>query len=215
MTGKSFALVPFPAPAPVARLSKIRLEGSCNRKGDTLTLKYELSGDLSGIVLPGVDPVRERRHGLWNATCFEFFLARGDGQGYHEFNLSPAGHWNAFRFTGYRQGMCDETVVSRLPFTVSRSAGELQIGLTVDLSGLPAPEPANVEGSGKPGRERSSETATNATNAGGTINEGPLRWRLAVATVLLGTDGTPSYWAVSHPAPEADFHHPGAFVIEL
>jgi len=152
---------------------------------------------------------------LWNATCFEFFLARGDGQGYHEFNLSPAGHWNAFRFTGYRQGMCDEAAFSSLPFEVSRSARGVQVGLTVDLSRLPAPEPADAGGADKPGREQSSETATKSTNTGGTSNEGPLRWRLAVATVLLGTDGTPSYWAVSHPAPEADFHHPGAFVIEL
>ena len=29
------------------------------------------------------------------------------------------------------------------------------------------------------------------------------------------TDGTLSYWALAHPSPKPDFHHPDGFVLEL
>jgi hypothetical protein len=52
---------------------------------------------------------------------------------YGEFNLSPAGHWNVYRFDGYRQGMQEETAFENLPFNVQNQADNLTLVLNVDL----------------------------------------------------------------------------------
>lgn len=38
--------------------------------------------------------------------------------------------------------------------------------------------------------------------------------RLALSAVIEEQSGTISYWALNHPAGQADFHHPGSFVLE-
>jgi hypothetical protein len=70
---------------------------------------------------------------LWEDTCFEFFLGIKNSAQYWEFNLSPAGHWNVYRFDGYRQGMQEETAFENLPFNVQNQADGLALGLDVDL----------------------------------------------------------------------------------
>jgi hypothetical protein len=41
------------------------------------------------------------------------------------------------------------------------------------------------------------------------------RLALAVSTVIEARDGSRSYWALAHPAPEPDFHHPDAFALAI
>jgi hypothetical protein len=41
------------------------------------------------------------------------------------------------------------------------------------------------------------------------------RLNLALSAVIEATDGTLTYWALNHPGPKPDFHHPDAFVLEL
>lgn len=70
--------------------------------GGMLFLEWNLV-DPGGQVLvaePAAAP--EKRDGLWNETCFEAFLATKDLPCYWELNVSPAGHWNLFRFSAYR-----------------------------------------------------------------------------------------------------------------
>ncbi len=38
---------------------------------------------------------------------------------------------------------------------------------------------------------------------------------IAITTVLENKDGQLSYWALTHPAIEADFHHPNSFIVSL
>lgn len=40
-------------------------------------------------------------------------------------------------------------------------------------------------------------------------------FRLALSAVIEEQSGTISYWALTHPAGQPDFHHPGSFVLEL
>ena len=42
-----------------------------------------------------------RRDRLWEETCLELFLGEEGSERYWEFNLSPAGHWNVYRFEFY------------------------------------------------------------------------------------------------------------------
>lgn len=37
--------------------------------------------------------------------------------------------------------------------------------------------------------------------------------RMALSSVIEAPDGTRSYWALAHPAPKPDFHHPDAFTL--
>ena len=182
MTGRHFTLEPFPV-TPPAMVPDYRIDGHCSRSARILTLRFELQGDLSRLSLAAPAAPPERRMGLWNATCFEFFLAPAGDPGYWEFNLSPARHWNVFRFSGYRQGMQEEKAFSTLPFNVDRGERKVELVLKAFIP-LPIVEPAAP-------------------------------WRLAICTVLLSRDGSATYWALAHPGPEADFHHPKGFLVEL
>lgn len=68
-----------------------------------LSVEYVVTGDIAGLKLPAIT-MPERRDNLWQATCFELFVALDDG-GYAEFNFSPSTCWAAYRFDGYRAGM--------------------------------------------------------------------------------------------------------------
>lgn len=68
-------------------------------------LHFRLAFAVPGLVLP--DPAAEapaRRDGLWRRTCAELFVGERGGVSYLEWNLSPSGHWNLYRFDGYREG---------------------------------------------------------------------------------------------------------------
>lgn len=67
-----------------------------------LRLRWRVEGAQTLIVPPFAG--RGRADGLWQTTCFELFVRNGAGPGYAEFNLSPSERWNAYRFTGYREG---------------------------------------------------------------------------------------------------------------
>ncbi|MHC5825372.1 MAG: DOMON-like domain-containing protein, partial [Nostoc sp.] len=110
------------------------------RNGNKLVIRYMLESDLKEIVLAkptgSIAPpsnAQSRKHKLWEDTCFEFFLGIKDYQRYWEFNLSPAGDWNVYRFDGYREGMQEETAFTTVPFSVENKADGLGLALEVDL----------------------------------------------------------------------------------
>jgi hypothetical protein len=126
----AFSLKPFPGdlfPVP------LEIAGDITRSGSTLALDYELRGNIEGVALPGPAPQPARRHGLWEETCFEFFLAEKKAEAYWEVNFSPAGHWNVYRFEAYRQGMQAEPAFSALPVTVQRDSHVFRLEAAMDL----------------------------------------------------------------------------------
>ncbi len=127
-----FTLIPFSGLDPP---SQTHVFGSVIRRGTTLILRFRLEGALE-IEFPPREPQPERRDGLWRATCFEVFVARPDEPGYWECNLSPAGHWNVYRFTDYRQGMAEEEGFADLPFEVTLKAGALTLAVGIDLAAI-------------------------------------------------------------------------------
>ena len=56
------------------------------------------------LIWPDYESIR-RADNLWLSTCFELFLAGESQPGYTEFNVSPSGAWNCYRFDDYRHGM--------------------------------------------------------------------------------------------------------------
>jgi hypothetical protein len=84
-------------------------------------------------VIPAPADTRVRKNALWEETCFEFFLGMKNADHYWEFNLSPAGHWNVYRFKTYRQRMQEEQAFTSLPFSVRIRPDALRLSLKLDL----------------------------------------------------------------------------------
>jgi len=70
-----------------------------------VTARYVLSGDIDRLRIAPAATLPSRTDGLWRTTCFELFARTAPGAAYVEFNFSPAGHWAAYHFDAYRQGM--------------------------------------------------------------------------------------------------------------
>ncbi len=135
----TFPLSPFPGEAIPPGLS---VTGAIGMNAGTLLIRHRLTGNISGLAIaPRSDPP-ERRGCLWEACCFEFFIGERDSEAYLEFNLSPAGHWNVYRFDSYREGMREEIAFSALPFRVMREEDALTVSLEVEAGGLFPPTSA-------------------------------------------------------------------------
>jgi hypothetical protein len=142
MSRRSFSLQPF---SPFGPPLTIKIAGHIIRRPRQLAIHYDLRGDLAGLMIPAPAALPARRAGLWEETCCEFFLGVKDSAEYWEFNLSPAGHWNVYRFTGYRQGMIEETALTSLPISVQRGSDTLRLALEVDVGRIvPADQPLIV-----------------------------------------------------------------------
>jgi hypothetical protein len=135
MSRRSFSLQPF---SPLEPPLNFKLTGHIARRSNQLAVRYDLRGDLAELVIPAPAAMPARRPELWEATCFEFFLGVKDSPRYWEFNLSPAGDWNVYCFTGYRQGMAEETALTPLPVSVRRGSDSLQVALELDMEKIVA-----------------------------------------------------------------------------
>ena len=80
---------------------------------------YAIHGDPDRVRIAAPRP-RAFVDGLWRTTCFEAFVAAGEGGGYDEFNLSPSGEFAAYRFTAYRAGMTRLTAELSLAWSMAR-----------------------------------------------------------------------------------------------
>ncbi|ARV61087.1 hypothetical protein BZZ01_22895 [Nostocales cyanobacterium HT-58-2] len=130
MKDQTFSLQPFPSAKP---LPKLKIAGNVARSLNQFIIHYALLGDLRQIVIAESVDTPRRKHELWNDTCFEFFLGIKNSDRYWEFNLCPTGHWNVYRFDGYRQGMQEETAFTTLPFSVQFLSDGLALALDIDL----------------------------------------------------------------------------------
>lgn len=114
----------------------ITLGGSLTRRGEGLAIHYVLAGRLEGVRIPAPARPPARRDGLWERTCFEFFLALPGEEAYWEFNLSPSGDWNVYRLDGYRQGLTPEAAYAGLEIELRRESGSLHLNLACALPPL-------------------------------------------------------------------------------
>jgi hypothetical protein len=173
----SFSLIPFTRDTAPA----VQITGNIERRHNLLNIEYTLAGQTS-IVIPETSNTPTRQVDLWEHTCCEFFLGLQDSTQYWEFNLSPAGHWNIYRFLHYRQNLVEETAFDSLPFQVLPGNDNLQLNLQIDLTQIITPEQSLEVG---------------------------------IATVIEDRESQLSYWALTHPAKEADFHQRNSYLLKL
>lgn len=93
-------LHPHPSYAP----SAVRALSVAVEWGNSLTLHYELRGNIDALRIPA-QVVPQRTDELWRHTCCELFITTPGTPGYCEFNFSPGGPWAAYGFNSYRSGM--------------------------------------------------------------------------------------------------------------
>lgn len=139
MNHQSFSLQPFPG---TEKFPDVKIAGNIARHGNKLTIQYSLLGDIKEIAITPPSATPLRKHELWQNTCFEFFIGIKNYHQYWEFNLSPSGDWNIYRFDDYRQGMEEETAFSKLPFMVQQQAESVEINLDLDLEKIISQEQA-------------------------------------------------------------------------
>jgi len=181
-----FSLEPFDTPgleqATTSPLPGLKITGNIARHSNTLIIRYTLLGPPGELVIPPKVYPPARKNELWEETCFEFFLGIKNSPQYWEFNLSPSGHWNVYRFAAYRQGMQEEMALTSLPFSIQNQPDSLSLALDLDLDKI--------------------VQADQALEA-------------AISAVIKPKEGEVSYWALTHPGPQADFHRRDSFMVEL
>jgi len=133
MNSRSFSLKPFKEAEIRPDVPDVKITGAVGRQSNIFTIRYELRGPLSKLMVPAPTEMPTRRDGLWEKTCLEFFLAAKNSDGYWEFNLSPSGDWNVYRFVSYRQGVREEPAFESLPFHVRSEPDILELSLEIGL----------------------------------------------------------------------------------
>ncbi|NLT22677.1 MAG: DOMON-like domain-containing protein [Syntrophorhabdus sp.] len=180
---QAFSLRPFEEDG---SLSGIECKGYLARRIDTLSVHYEIIGGSLSIDIPGRTREPSRKKGLWENTCLELFVAVKDRDRYWEFNLSPSGDWNVFRFEHYRNErhvdtLREESLVVSLPFTTERRSGSFLLDMEFDLDTL----------------VRKDDSLEIGIGAIITFNEGR------------------TCWALTHCGPRPDFHRRDSFIMKL
>jgi hypothetical protein len=180
-------LMPFPAQEQQSP-PDLDLFGALERRGDGLDLRFRLQGNLDQLLLPEASAAPARCDGLWQHTCLEAFWGACGEPGYWEWNASPSGDWNLYRFDRYRQGLRPEPLAQppRCHWMLGSAAARgQQLELQLQLPDL----------------------------AAAAVPAGALE--ASLTAVLEHRDGSLSYWALALDGPEPDFHRRDGFVLRL
>lgn len=154
-----------------------------------LELSYQVAADPGALLIPppSADTARPV-DGLWRHTCLEIFLMCSGGSAYREFNFSPSGQWAAYAFSAPRQRDAAAETGWRTPPAIvfSPLASGFALRATLPASHVPS-------------------------------GTGGLRIGLSAVLETHQADAPEpcTYWALHHPAPQPDFHHPAAFTLNL
>jgi hypothetical protein len=90
---------------------------------------------MSEIRLPTVME-NTRSDELWLHTCFEAFVGSSSGEAYYEFNFAPSTQWAAYRFDGYRRGMCAAHEISAPIIEVRSNSDSYTLQASLELDRL-------------------------------------------------------------------------------
>lgn len=137
MDTKTIALHPF---IDNSLCSSLSVNVELSRTADFLYLKYRVHGCRERIVWPPEVLVPQRLDNLWESTCFELFIKPEGSVGYFEFNLSPNGCWNMYRFEEYRKGMAVESILKQMSSELHMEDGETVLRSSFALAGLVKPD---------------------------------------------------------------------------
>lgn len=128
MNAQEFCLKPFRASATPDghhTAPDIEITGTVAVSSDSVNVTYLISGAHDRVKSAGVGSQPSRKNDLWRTTCFELFVKAPVGNPYWEYNLSPNGDWNIYRFTAYRSPLQQETHITDIAIATARARGHL------------------------------------------------------------------------------------------
>lgn len=171
--------------SPAPPACQMHVRWAWTQTGD-LALDYRLAAPRRALVIP---PRRtaSRQDGLWRHSCCEAFLGVRGESGYREFNFSPSGEWACYAFADYRVPLAPPEV------TRPDNAPHGRCQRHRHLWRLRARVPARLLP-----QEEGGHTLV-----------------LGLTAVVEALGGGLSYWALAHPAPVPDFHHPEGRLLVL
>ncbi len=105
------------------------------RDENWLRFRWRIEG-ASELIVPKFAG-KGRADGLWQATCFELFLQPDGGEAYCEYNLSPSERWNAYDFTGRREGMTERPMPHEPGCTIRLGSSFAIFDAAIPSGGLP------------------------------------------------------------------------------
>jgi len=151
-----------------------------------LALRYRIEGELGRLrIPPPCAPAPGER--LWRHLCCEAFLAPAASRAAAGAEAGPGvGPYREFNFSPSGEWGAFE-------FHGYREGGPLSVpdpGIAVRRDGQ-------------------------ALELSASIEAGAAKLRLGLCVVIEERDGAFSYWALRHPAPRPDFHHPDGFALEI
>jgi hypothetical protein len=182
------ALVPHPR-APGAAVRGVHAAAARTPQG-LLALRYRIEADLERLrIPPACAPAPGER--LWQHLCCEVFVApasarAGAGAGAGAAAGAGAGAYLEFNFSPSGEW-------AAYAFERYREGTPL---------GVPDPGIA-------------VRTDAQALELSASVEVAAAKLRVALCVVIEELDGALSYWALRHPAPRPDFHHPDGFALEI
>ncbi|HEX5127383.1 MAG TPA: DOMON-like domain-containing protein [Rhodocyclaceae bacterium] len=168
--------------------------GTCVLADGGLQLRFQLQGKIDALCIPqhrqaACASLIDQRDELWRHTCFEAFVATSESSAYREYNFSPSGHWAAYAFTDYRQRDMAWRPVQAPKMTFACTADDVLLDVHIPAALLPTLSP---------------DTAG-----------APIALDVGLTAVIEASDGTLSYWALTHPGTRPDFHQRTAFIVRV
>lgn len=134
-----FSLIPHPSSRPTVE----KVEALIWRDEGRFDIDFRLFGSPLRVKFPEWTGPK-RADELWRTTCFEAFIKPHGSEAYFELNLSPSGHWAAYRFDDYRSGMRPAAIEGHPdPESLLYDGIWVQEG-SFDLSGEPSLDPARI-----------------------------------------------------------------------
>ncbi len=152
---------------------------------DSIELTYLITGDTSKIITSAISDNPQRIIGLWESTCFEFFIRKNDPKEYMEFNFSPSLDWNCFEFRNNIDQLTQWSFKGNFKINFDKSSNQIEMKVIIPKSVL-------------------FEEFKDLNNL-----------NYSLTAVLKSNDGKDedlSYWAITHKDERPNFHHPDSFV---
>jgi hypothetical protein len=131
---ETYSLIPHPESPPLQiRSIEARV---VSVDANWLRLRWRIER-AERVILPSFAG-KGRADGLWQTTCFEFFLQEPGSAAYVELNLSPSERWAAYDFTAYRTGMVERPMPHEPTCTARVGQSMIIFDAAVPIAGLPA-----------------------------------------------------------------------------
>lgn len=135
MASQTYKLLPF-----AAQTQSLEMSVSFDVAPEQVEFRFKLTGDpvdIRKIAWPKAIGSPGRRDGLWQTTVFELFLSEPGDASYLEFNFSPSGEWNAYRFSSERSGMQEIAAIRKNPVhKMRRTAADVVVEGSIDRAAL-------------------------------------------------------------------------------